>query len=84
MDESGQFSAKARRRRDGGAARGKKKSAIASGITSYYKETYRELLKTNIAQAAALKGRLISVFEYLGYNGKSKAEGWEKEKKTGI
>lgn len=65
---------------DGLLAHGKEKKSIASSITSHYKENYLELIKAGkTAQAAALKGRLISTFEYLGYNGKKKVEDWEKK-----
>lgn len=67
---------------DGLLAHGKEKSSIASSITSKYKETYLALLKTNVSKAATLKGQLISIFDYLGYNGKKKVEDWEKPKKT--
>ena len=59
---------------------GKEKSGIASSLTSHYKEDYQELLKTNVSQAAALKGRLASIFDYLGYNGVQKVSEWEKPK----
>ena len=57
---------------------GKQKSGLASSITSHYKEEYLKLAKTDVRAAAALKGRLITVFDYLGYKGKEKVEGWEK------
>ena len=61
-------------------AHGKEKSGIASSLTSHYKEDYQELLKTTVSQAAALKGRLASIFDYLGYNGVQKVSEWEKPK----
>jgi len=66
---------------DGLLAHGKEKKNIASSITSKYKEKYLELRKTNVSQAATLKGQLISMFEYLGYDGKKKVEEWENPKK---
>ena len=66
---------------DGLVKHGKEKSGIASAITSHYKEEYLGLVTGGkISQAATLKGRLISTFEYLGYDGKKKVEAWEKQK----
>lgn len=60
---------------------GKKPSSIASSITSRYKDQYLDLMaKGKTSEAAALKGRLITVFDYLGYNGSDKIAGWEKTK----
>jgi len=66
---------------DGLMAHGKEKKNIASSITSAYKQEYLDLRKSNPSQAATLKGQLISIYEYLGYDGKKKVEEWEKEKK---
>lgn len=66
---------------DGLLAHGKEKSSIASSITSKYKQQYLDLVKTNVSQAATLKGQLISIFEYLGYDGKKKISDWENPKK---
>ena len=66
---------------DGLLAHGKEKKNIASSITSKYKEEYLSLRKTNTSKAATLKGQLISMFEYLGYDGKKKVEEWENPKK---
>ena len=66
---------------DGLLAHGKEKKNIASSITSKYKEEYLSLRKTNASKAATLKGQLISMFEYLGYDGKKKVEEWENPKK---
>ena len=66
---------------DGLLAHGKKKDGIASSITSHYKAEYLELRQTNPAQAAELKGRLITIFDYLGYKGAEKIYGWENPKK---
>lgn len=57
---------------------GKEAKSIASGITSRYKETYLELLQTNKSEAAAMKGRLITVFDFLGYDGAKKVADWSK------
>lgn len=66
---------------DGLLAHGKEKKNIASSVTSAYKEQYLQLRSSNPSQAATLKGQLISIFEYLGYNGKKKVEDWEKKQK---
>ena len=63
-------------------AHGKEKSSIASSITSHYKEDYLKLIADGkISEAAALKGRLASIFDYLGYNGVKKINEWENPKK---
>ena len=66
---------------DGLLSHGKEKKNIASSVTSKYKDEYLSLMKENVSQAATLKGQLISIFDYLGYNGKKKVEEWEKNKK---
>lgn len=66
---------------DGLLAHGKDKKSIASSLTSKYKQTYLDMRQSNPSKAAALKGRLISIYEYLGYDGKKKVEEWENPKK---
>lgn len=63
---------------DDALAHGKSRAAIASGVTSRYKEEYQRLLKTDLNAASALKGRLCATFDYLGYNGLKKVGDWEK------
>lgn len=63
---------------DDALAHGKSRSAIASGLTSRFKEEYQRLLKTDLNAASALKGRLCATFDYLGYNGLKKVGDWEK------
>ena len=66
---------------DGLLAHGKEKKDISTAVTNAYKEQYLQLRTSNPSQAAALKGQLISIYEYLGYNGKKKVEDWEKKQK---
>ena len=63
---------------DDALAHGKSRSAIASGLTSRFREEYQRLLKTDLNAASALKGRLCATFDYLGYNGLKKVGDWEK------
>lgn len=63
---------------DDALAHGKSRSAIASGLTSRFKEEYQRLLKTDLNAASVLKGRLCATFDYLGYNGLKKVGDWEK------
>ena len=63
---------------DDALAHGKSRSAIASGVTSRFREEYQRLLKTDLNAASALKGRLCATFDYLGYNGLKKVGDWEK------
>ena len=63
---------------DDALAHGKSRSAIASGLTSRFREKYQRLLKTDLNAASALKGRLCATLDYLGYNGLKKVGDWEK------
>ena len=59
---------------------GKTKSGLASSLTSRYKQQYLEMLKTNKSAAYQLATRLAGIFDYLGYEGTKKVQGWTETK----
>lgn len=65
---------------DAALKHGKTKSGLASSLTSRYKEQYLELLKTNKSAAYQLATRLAGIFDYLGYDGTKKVQGWTETK----
>lgn len=65
---------------DAALKHGKTKSGLASSLTSRYKEQYLELLKTNKSAAYQLATRLAGIFDYLGYEGTKKVQGWTETK----
>lgn len=65
---------------DAAMKHGKTKSGLASSLTSRYKEQYLELLKTNKSAAYQLATRLAGIFDYLGYDGTKKVQGWTETK----
>ena len=66
---------------DGLKKHGKDEKSIASSVSSKYKSQYLDLVaKGKTSEAAALKGRLITVFDYLGVDGAKRLADWEKTK----
>ena len=65
---------------DAAIKHGKTKSGLASSLTSRYKQQYMQLLKTNRSAAYQLAQRLAGIFDYLGYKGIEKVNGWTDTK----
>lgn len=65
---------------DAAIKHGKTKSGLASSLTSRYKPQYLEMLKTNKSAAYQLATRLAGIFDYLGYEGTKKVQGWTETK----